>query len=164
MSESRQVTVFLLLNGELTRREAVFAAGNPWVAVGQTSECEIQVPESDFPQLGFQINWPADRAPTLYVHPARVLADGQVLEATVKHPFFPLAGPVAIRLNGTATLFLVLGDGELPDAEARLKLDEARAAFDGAAPGAYVFRLGCLPNTPETPPPVRDAVECESET
>ncbi len=143
---TRQATIFQLSENGLTRQTVAFPDGQPWIAVGHTSECEIQVAEAGFPQLGFQINWTADREPTLYIHPAQVFIADEVAEATVKSPFFPLDGPVAIRMFDTQTLFLVVNEAEFPDSDALERLRAAGDAFERASRGAYVFRLGCLPS------------------
>lgn len=143
---TRQATVFQLSENGLTRQTVAFPDGQPWAAVGRTSECEIQVTEAGFPQLGFQINWTADREPTLYIHPAQVFIAGEIAEATVKSPFFPLDGPVAIRMFDTETLFLVVKGVEFADSDALERLRAAGDAFERASRGAYVFRLGCLPS------------------
>jgi hypothetical protein len=143
---TRQATIFQLSGDGLTRHAVAFPDGQPWAAVGRTSECDIQVTEAGFPQLGFQINWTADREPTLYIHPAQVFIAGEVAEATVKSPFFTLDGPVAIRMFDTETLFLVVKNAELPDSDALERLRAAGDAFERASRGAYVFRLGCLPS------------------
>lgn len=144
---TRQATVFQLSENGLTRHAVAFPDGQPWVAAGRTSECDIQVTEAEFPQLGFQINWTADREPALYIHPAQVFIADTVTEATVKAPFFPLAGPVAIRMFDTHTLFLVVPGTEYPDADALESLRAAGTAFERTSRGGYVFRLGCLPGS-----------------
>lgn len=143
---TRQATVFQLSENGLTHQAVVFPDGLPWIAVGRTSECDIQVTEAEFPQLGFQINWTPDRAPTLYIHPAQVFIADTVTEATVTTPFFSLDGPVAIQMFNTETLFLVVRGAELRDSDALEYLRAAGVAFEQAARGAYVFRLGCLPS------------------
>ncbi len=143
---TRQATIFQLSENGLTRHAVAFPDGQPWIAVGRTSECEIQVAEAGFPQLGFQINWTADREPTLYIHPAQVFIADAVAEATVKSPFFTLDGPVAIRMFDTQTLFLIVKTADFPDSDALESLRTAGEAFERTSRGSYVFRLGCLPS------------------
>ncbi len=107
--QPRRLTIILFDAGQFpSRTTVVFDTSRLWLSVGTTSECDIIVTESDFPQLAFQINWHPTREPLLYVHPAVVWLDGQHRQATLTESIFPLGMHTAIRLHGTRTVFLVL--------------------------------------------------------